>query len=436
MLQRGIKSMKKAIVIGSGAGGATAAKELQGTYNVTILEAGKAFKPFSLSLSTVDKLKKTGLFFDEREIQLLFPAMKIQKTAENMVMVSGKGVGGTTTISAGNALRMDQDLKALGIDLDAEFEEIYQEIPITDNHRMKWRKTTNRLFEICEDMDLNPQPIPKLGDYERCYNCGQCILGCDYEVKWDCRQYLDQAIENGADLITGCEVKEIVIEKGIVTGVRAKKGLRTVFYPADLVILAAGGFSTPTLLENAQIKCEPNLFVDPVLCVAAEHKGSLQNKEMTMPFAVQREHYIISPYFDFLSFYFNKNWRHPASDTLVLMIKLADTTSGTIEGKTIKNSLSAVDKERLQDGVKTCTEIFKRFGIDEKDLYLGTYNAGHPGGMLPLTSAEAETMHNDRLPENLYVADATLFPNSLGNPPILTIIAMSKKICKLICASN
>jgi choline dehydrogenase-like flavoprotein len=42
-------------------------------------------------------------------------------------------------------------------------------------------------------------------------------------------------------------------------------------------------------------------------------------------------------------------------------------------------------------------------------------------------------MHDERLPENVYVADATLLPRSLGNPPILTIIAMAKRIAA-ICA--
>ncbi len=424
--------MKKAIVIGSGAGGATAAKALQGKYAVTVLEAGSEFKPYSFNLSTLEKLKKTGLFLDERAIQLLFPSMKIQKTADKMVMVRGIGTGGTTTISAGNALRMDQDLKNIGIDLDDEFAEIYAEIPISHDHQIKWRPATKKLFAICEEMDLNPQPIPKLGYYSRCRDCGQCILGCDYGVKWDSRSFLNEATQNGAELITNCEVKEIVIENGVAKGVLARKGFRTTFYPADLIVLAAGGLSTPAILQNSNISCENSLFVDPVLCVAAKAKGSLQNKELTMPFAVQKEHYIISPYFDFLSFFFNKKWRFPAEDTLTLMIKLADTNTGTIKQKSIKKSLTEEDKTRLQDGVETCKEIFKRYGIDEKDLILGTINAGHPGGMLPLTSAEAETMHNARLPENLYVADATLFPNSLGNPPILTIIAMAKRICKII----
>ena len=44
------------------------------------------------------------------------------------------------------------------------------------------------------------------------------------------------------------------------------------------------------------------------------------------------------------------------------------------------------------------------------------------GGMLPLTPAEAETLHSPLLPENLYVADASILPQSLGLPPILTIM--------------
>jgi hypothetical protein len=50
--------------------------------------------------------------------------------------------------------------------------------------------------------------------------------------------------------------------------------------------------------------------------------------------------------------------------------------------------------------------------------------------MLPLTAAGAETLHPERLPENVYVADATLFPRSLGNPPILTILALARKVAR------
>jgi len=424
--------LKRVIVVGSGAGGAAAARKLQGKFDVTVLETGKEFKPFSLNLSALENLKKTGLFFDEREIQLLFPSMRVQKTEERMVMVRGSGLGGTTTLSAGNALRMDGGLKELGIDLDEEFEELYKEIPVTYDHQNKWRDATKRLFEICRDMDMNPLPIPKLGDYSGCNSCGRCVLGCQFGVKWDSRQFLKAAQDLGAKLITGCKVLKVVIENGSVKGVKAQKGMNSIFYPADIVILAAGGFSTPVILHNSGIECESRLFVDPVLCVAAEQKGSFQNKELSMPFAVQKEHYILSPYFDYLSFFFNKSWRYPATDTLALMIKLADSCVGSIDNKNIKKTLTEIDKERLQDGVEICKEILSRYGIRKDDIFLGTINAGHPGGMLPLTKQEADTFHNPKLPKNLYVADATLFPESLGNPPILTIMAMAKRVSKII----
>ena len=73
-----------------------------------------------------------------------------------------------------------------------------------------------------------------------------------------------------------------------------------------------------------------------------------------------------------------------------------------------------------------------QLGANPQDIFLGTLNAGHPGGMLPLTSAEAKTLHSPLLPDNLYVSDATILPQSLGLPPMLTIMAMAKRIAKNI----
>ena len=257
--------MKRAIVVGSGAGGATVAKELQGTYEVTVLEAGKAFRPFPLDLAMLAKLRSTGLFFDERQIQLLFPSMRINRTPDRMILVKGIGLGGTTTLSAGNALRVDQHLKELGINLDAEFTEVFREIPISTAHQRQWRPATKRLFEICRELNLNPVPTPKLGEYSQCINCGRCVLGCPQGVKWDSRRFLKLAIDKGARLVTGCKVNKVIIANGKVTGVAASNGWRSRFYPADLVVLAAGGMGTPVILQKSGIECEAKLFVDPVL---------------------------------------------------------------------------------------------------------------------------------------------------------------------------
>ncbi len=424
--------MKRVIVVGSGAGGAAIANTLKENFEVTVLEEGKAFKPFSYNLAMLEKLRKTRMFVDEREIQLLFAAMRIRRTEDHMIMVNGSGLGGTTTLSAGNALRMDAGLKKLGINLDKEFEELYQEIPITTDHQNIWRDTTKRLYEICEEMGLDPQPLPKFGDYKKCKNCGRCVLGCPYGVKWDSRNFLIAATPSKIRLETGCKVLKVIMEQNVVTGVEARKGRKIVFYPADVVVIAAGGFATPVILNNSGIDCEDRLSVDPVLCVFARKKGSLQNKELSMPFVVKREHYIISPYFDWLSFFFHRKLNFPASEVLSLMIKLADTSRGSVDEKNIHKTLSSIDKERLGEAVELCKDILERDGIERKSIFLGTINAGHPGGMLPLTSKEAQNLHPSRLPRNLYVADATLLPESIGNPPILTIMALAKKIGKII----
>ena len=338
--------MKRALVIGSGAGGATAAKELQGAFDVTVLEAGEAFQPLSLSLRTLEKLKSTHLLFDERLIQFPFPAMQIRKTPD-MVLVNGIGTGGSTAICCGNAVRMDQDLRALGIDLDAEFEEIFREIPISTAHQRAWRKHTRQLFQIFQEMGLEPVPMPKMGDYTRCKSCGRCMFGCPEGVKWDSRQYLDAAVAKGAELITGCSVESVEIEDGRATGVWAHHGLLRHFYAADLVILAAGGFATPAILDESGIPCEPHLFVDPVLTVATYWPGSHQCREVEMPFVAQMPGYILSPYFDFLSFFFNDEWNYPARDILGIMIKLAESNEGSVTRHGVQKTLTETDRERL-----------------------------------------------------------------------------------------
>ena len=118
-----------------------------------------------------------------------------------------------------------------------------------------------------------------------------------------------------------------------------------------------------------------------------------------------------------------------------MMVKLADSNLGSISPHKVDKPLTPEDKQRLSQGVETSKEILRRFGVNDQQMFLGTLNAGHPGGMLPLSELEADSFHHNWLPENLYVADATLLPASLGNPPILTIVAMAKLVSKL-CAGQ
>lgn len=418
--------MKKVIVIGSGAGGAMAAHMLSRDFEVTVLEAGGDFKPLALPLDKLAMFRWTGLYFDERLIQLLLPAMRIDRHKE-MVMVYGEGVGGTTTLATGNAVRADEGLKKIGINLDEEFEELYQELPITTDHQRYWTSITKKTFQVMEEMGLDPQPMPKFLRPGSCRLCGHCSIGCPTRAKWDTRELLE-----GIHVVKNCRVTHIEITDGVARKVHAVKGFKHLTFDADIVVVAAGGYGTPDVLRASGIECQPTLFVDPVLCVAAPMEGARQDRQLLMPFVSRQEKYIISPYMDWLSFFFNSSWRKPMDGMVSLMIKLADVEQGDVHKGKMDKVLTPKDHRYLKLGVEDCREILIRMGAKKEDIFLGTLNAGHPGGMLPLTPAEAETLHSPLLPENLYVADASILPQSLGLPPILTIMAMAKRIAKII----
>ncbi len=426
-----MNSRNTALVIGTGAGGGSIARELQGKYQVTILEAGKEFRPFSLPIQKMAVLRHTGLFLDERMIRLLLPNMLVEKSRD-MVMVRGIGLGGTTTLATGNAVRYDGALRELGIDLNQQFEELYRELPITTEHQKHWTDTTKDMFRLFESMGLNPTPTPKLMQALQCVECGHCAIGCPTGAKWDTRALVNQAVLSGAELLTGCRVIGLEIQAGTVQKVTALYHGKRKDFQADLVVLAAGGLGTPVILQNSGIACKPTLFVDPVLCVAGPQPGISQDHQLLMPFISQQDGYILSPYMDYLSFFFNPDWRLPMKNIASIMIKLADDETGSTDGKKIDKSMTPSDHRRMAGAVTKSREILERLGVKEKDQFLGTLNAGHPGGMLPLTENEKTSLHSPLLPDNLYIADATLLPRSMGNPPMLTIMALAKKIASLV----
>ena len=422
--------MKTALVVGSGAGGCMAAKELaQAGLDVTVLEAGRFFKPFTLEMRKLEPLRQAGLFFDERMIQLLFPEMRIDKAQDGLVHVAGRAVGGTTTLATGNALRYDRYLAEIGINLDAEFCELESEVPQTTDHRDGWSQLTEQLYDVFEKLGLNPQVTPKfMENPARCTACGKCVLGCKFGAKWTA----DRLVSNirNVSMITGARVQQVIIEDGRATGVTVRRGHATSRLDADLVVLAAGGLGTPVILQASGIPASPTLFVDPVLCVAAPWEGAELDRQLPMPFVSEQPDYILSPYFDWLSFFFNKGWRMPSGNIMSIMIKMADASIGSYDGTHLDKPLVDSDWETIARAVDKSYDILEAMGIPREKTFFGTLNAGHPGGCFPLTKAEAETLHHSALPSNLHIADASLFPRSMGNPPILTIMALAKRIAR------
>ena len=310
----------------------------------------------------------------------MFPAMKAFKADEGMVLVKGRGTGGTTTIATGNALRLDQDLKEIGVDLDEEFARAGTRSPHNDGPSIALEPDDARpVRRLRADGTWSPRPCPRWAGTRAARCAAAASSDAPAESSGTAGSSSPAALESGVTLRTGVTAERVVIKGGEAVGLDVRAGLRREFVPADLVVLAAGGFGTPALLERSGIPCVPRLFVDPVLCVAAKWKGAHQDRDLPMPFYVRREGYILAPYFDPLSYFFNREWRPPAGDILSLMIKLADEPEGRVEGRRVSKPLTGADTTRLAEASDLCREVFDRLGVREDGPLLRNAQRRPPG---------------------------------------------------------
>ncbi|MCK7483455.1 MAG: hypothetical protein M0C28_45275 [Candidatus Moduliflexus flocculans] len=102
-----------------------------------------------------------------------------------------------------------------------------------------------------------------------------------------------------------------------------------------------------------------------------------------MPFAAELDGYILSPYFDFLSYFFDRRWKAGAGDIVSLMIKFADAAAGGVRNGRIRKPLVAADRDRLAGAVRLAEDVLARLGIPAERTFRGLLNAGHPGGHSP-----------------------------------------------------
>jgi len=65
------------------------------------------------------------------------------------------------------------------------------------------------------DLGLDWNPLDKRIRPDKCKaNCGKCGLGCEEGAKWTAKEYVDDAVEHGAELLVRTKLDRVLTESG------------------------------------------------------------------------------------------------------------------------------------------------------------------------------------------------------------------------------
>ena len=86
-----------------------------------------------------------------------------------------------------------------------------------------------RIMAAAREEGLDWNPFPHFIDAAECdLSCPKCMIGCAKGAKWTARDYVEEAVAGGARLTTEAHVEEVLSDGGKVTGVRGAGEVRAV----------------------------------------------------------------------------------------------------------------------------------------------------------------------------------------------------------------
>lgn len=417
------------IIVGSGVGGATVARELaKKGKKIVVVEKGHFF-----SLAQIGTELCAYNFYDKHGMW--------SKTKEGIFYYRTIMTGGTSIVSCGNGVRcLEKELTKLGIDLRKEFIETEKELGITPVPNRLMGEGTRRIMEAASRLDFEMKPMPKMINFKKCIRCGNCVVGCRPDAKWTALKYLNEARKNGALVMEQLDVNKVLISKRRAVGIAgtdAKGKIVKLF--GNTIILAAGGIGTPIILQNSGIKAGQKLFLDLFTVTIGLAEKSDLRKELTMAAVCHKKGFILSPYIDSSLFALASTIPLPLRRNLSLvanhnrmlgiMVKIDDDLVGRVrKDGTVEKTVTSNDLAKLARGQNAAKRILIEAGAKPDSIITSKIRGAHPGG----TAAIGEVV-NKKLEtkiKGLYVCDASILPETPGLPPVVTIIALAKKFTK------
>ncbi len=466
-------------IVGSGAGGAAAARALaEAGLDVVVVERGDyhdaADYPTDPIAAMAQLYRDGGLTVCEGRPSIPVPV--------------GCCVGGTTVINSGTCLRAPDDVlvgwrEQHGVgwatELDGRFEAIERSLGVTPVDPA----TAGRNAELCrigaEAIGASNRPITRNAPPLR--RCASCATGCPIDAKRAMHvTELPTAVAAGARIRAGARVERVLVEGGRAVGISgtvAGDGRRWELR-ARAVVLAAGALGTPELLlrqgiGNRSGTLGRGLRIHPAAWVGARYEQEVRGWEGVM------QSWLVDEWIDrglFLEATFTPlAFALPALpgtgpelaarierfDRLgVIGVHLSDRSQGRVRprGSSVAMSyrLERDDAAALQFGIARAAEIHFAAGATEVYPPLARLPVLGPGeqrsliehgrvapaelrleGFHPMGTARigADPRSSVVAPSGechdvagLYIADASLFPTSVKANPMLTIMACAQQV--------
>jgi choline dehydrogenase-like flavoprotein len=474
------------VIVGSGAGGAVAAATLaEAGLDVIVLEAGESFNRENYPEEPLDAIaslyRDGGLTIAEGRPAIPVPVART---------VGGTTVVNSGTCFRAPDPVLEEWGQRFGVDwatdLSEEFAAAEQFLRVAPLDPERMGRNGQLAMEGSAAIGASGGPITR--NAGSCVQCSSCPFGCEIDAKRGMHvSYLPRAVAAGARLRTGVEAQRVVVEDGRAAGVSCtaaspprgpglpSKARRYTVRARRATIIAGGALGTPELLLRSGLggrQVGRNLHIHPACWVGARYAEEVRGWDGVMQsyYIDQWEPQRLLLEATFTPLAFGGAWlpgvgrAHQRSmldfgHIGSIGVHLSDTSSGRIDltnagALRARYKLTREDADRLAFGIARAAEI--HFAAGAREVYpniarVGTLTPGkladfeamrfkpselrleafHPMGTARIAGEGDGVCGPDGSvygAADLYVADASLFPTSVGVNPMMTVIAFSARI--------
>jgi choline dehydrogenase-like flavoprotein len=400
-----------AIVVGTGPGGATAARELSRRgKRVLMLERG-GHAP-----------RKESLFATA-------PLLNVVSVGDKLGTTRAITTGGTTAVYFAVAhVPPLETFRALGVDLTDAFEEAKSELPLAPLPDAFVGAQTKRMRDSA--MQLGHPWVKRLMLVDQ----SKCPSGYTYESKWTAGRYVQDAESHGAMLVTRARVRKVLTEGKRAIGVEytiEKDQTRQAF--ATKIILAAGATATPLILRDSGVHNVANrgFCVHPNVAVfgsvpglnAGETFAGCEGADFEDDMSVGDANLGSTIYRMFMvgGGRLLRAFQHSRSVALGVMVR--DEPGGELrdDGR-YRKEISKRDLDRVEKGLAIARDIIRNAG--GRNIFHTQVAAGHVTGAIRINDHVDSDLQTEC--ENLHVCDGSLIPETTAVSPTLTLVCMGK----------